>query len=291
MKALILLTILTAVGTALATDEAPTPIDPIQTIQAENKVLRSTVARQAKEITQLQAQLDLLAHRLKILGITGEQLEATDAAPEDAARGGKPRRVVFVIDASGSMINSFGAAKVELLKAVRSLEPSQLFNVFVPQDERMNAFQQTLVPATPENVCEFITFLDRMTTTGTTNPIPSLQAALKLRPTVLWLITDGDFPDNNAVLQTIRQHNRGGCRINAVLMGPPGEQATSSFAGLLRTLADQNRGIAIDSTGKPLPAPARAAPKPPLQPRQKKFSEMNEDELPGGPSIFRENRD
>ena len=281
--------------------EEPAPSDPRASLRAENKLLRATIDRQTEELNRLRRRVDLMLHRMEKLGITAEQLEAADpplpkpapAVETESAQvpaANAPARTVFLIDASGSMINSLPLAKAEVLKAVRAMQPGQHFGVIVTQDERSDMFQPTLVPATPANVRRFAAFLDKVSTTGTTNMLPGVEKALRLHPSVLWVVTDGDFPDNNAMLTGVRRMNRGGCRINTMFMGQA-DETPASVIEVLRDLATQNGGACYDSTGKRLSAgrvaPA-AGPVAPPRPKEPKYGTMREEDLPSGPSIFDE---
>ena len=135
------------------------------------------------------------------------------------------------------------------------------------------------------------TFLDKVDVTGTTNMIVGFEHAFKMRPSLLWVVTDGDFPDNNATLAAVQRLNpRGACRINTMLMGSATD-APASMVQVLKDLAARNGGICYDSTGKRLPPGRAAPPTPPARPATTtgpKFGGMKEADLPRGPSIFDE---
>jgi len=118
--------------------------------------------------------------------------------------GGNAKRIAFVCDASGSMLNMFDSLRVELRKSVSSLIPIQSFNVVFFRDEGLQAADlRTLLIATPENKRKTFEFLDTMSPHGQTNPIPALEAVSKMQPELIYLLTDGDFsgPGNAAVVE------------------------------------------------------------------------------------------
>ena len=64
--------------------------------------------------------------------------------------GGNAREIVFLCDATGSMLNKMATLKDELNKAVVGLRPIQSFDIIFYQDVKVEQFQKTMVPATPE---------------------------------------------------------------------------------------------------------------------------------------------
>jgi len=205
-------------------DEAPATTDEVVALRAENKLLHSTIDRQAREIKKLEVRLDELQHRIDLLGITKEQLDAADRPAGKAGTTQSPApaaRTVFILDASGSMINVFGPAKEELVKAVHALRPADYYGVVVTQDQKATVFQPSLVPANLENFRKFAKFIDEASTTGTTDVVIGFEQAFKLHPSVVWLITDGDIGDK--VVGRVGQVNRGACKINVMVMGKGAE--------------------------------------------------------------------
>ena len=160
--------------------------------------------------------------------------------------GGNARTVVFVCDASGSMINTFGSLKAELVKAVTRLRPSQQFNIVFFQDEKSAALDQSLLFATPESKRRAIQWLETITTTGTTNPIPGIEQAFRNRPQLIYLLTDADFPDNTAVRTAIQRLNRDRqTKLNTIIFvsGGGADDASQSFIDLMKQLAKDNGGV------------------------------------------------
>ena len=163
-----------------------------------------------------------------------------------AGVGGNAHTVVFVCDASGSMINTFSSLKAELVKAVMGLKPIQSFNIIFFQDERAAALDQGLLVANPSNKDKALKWLDTITTTGTTNPIPGIEMAFRSRPQLVYLLTDADFPDNNAVKNAIQRLNNGRqTRINTItfVQGDDSSDASQSFVDLMTQIAKDNGGV------------------------------------------------
>jgi hypothetical protein len=159
--------------------------------------------------------------------------------------GGNARTIAFCCDSSGSMIDKFSSLKQELSKAIEGLRPVQQFSVVFFADEKAHVFEKgALVNATPENKRKAAKWLDDLTTSGTSNPIPGLEIAFKGHPDLMYILTDGDFPNNSEVLSKVAQLNNGKkTRINTIAFVTSADDETSeSFVKFLNTLADQNGG-------------------------------------------------
>ena len=94
---------------------------------------------------------------------------------------------------------------------------------------------------TPENKSKTYKFLEDTTARGRTDPIPGLEAAFKLQPQLLFLLTDGDFPDNEAVKTWIRQQNKDKkIKINTIaFVGTEDKE----YQKVLREIAQENGGV------------------------------------------------
>jgi len=163
--------------------------------------------------------------------------------------GGNARTVVFVCDASGSMINTFGSLKAELAKAVVRLKSVQGFNIIFFQDEKFAVLDDKgLLFATPENKKRAMAWLDTIATTGTTDPIPAIEQAFRNKPQLIYLLTDADFPDNIAVKNAIARLNADKhVKINTIIftMGDaaPDDGVSNAFLSLMKQIATENGGI------------------------------------------------
>ena len=161
-----------------------------------------------------------------------------------AGDGGAVTKVVFVCDASGSMEGRPKALLVgELKETLGTLKPIQFFNVvFFQWDSYSAAYDDGLKPGSPKFKQQTYNFLDRLTVRGSTNPIPALEAAFRMKPQLIFFLTDGRFDQNagyDEVLATIRRLNADGeTMINTIQFINRDETAE----GVLRTIADENGG-------------------------------------------------
>lgn len=153
------------------------------------------------------------------------------------------KRVAFVCDASGSMISKMATLKDELGKAVNNLRPYQSFNVIFFKDVQFAALDsESLTRATPDAKRKAFQFLDNVSCSGTTNPIAGIELALKQKPQLIYLLTDGDFEDNAAVLHRITELNRDhAVQINTIAFVNDADQE-QNFLDLLQKIAEQNSG-------------------------------------------------
>jgi hypothetical protein len=142
------------------------------------------------------------------------------------------------------MINTFGSLKEQLVRSIGGLKSIQGFNIIFFQDEKCTSLNDGLLFATPENKRKAFKWLDEQTTTGTTNPIPGIEMAFRNRPQLIYLLTDADFPDNNAVKNSIARLNKDKqTRINTIIFVPgDGDEGSASFKDLMKQIANDNGG-------------------------------------------------
>jgi hypothetical protein len=138
------------------------------------------------------------------------------------------------------MTARFDELRDELANSIGGLAPVQRFNVFFFQDGKAATIDpQNLLPATSQNKRLAGKFLADVTTSGTTDPIPAIDAALRQKPQVMFLLTDGDFPDNAAVLEFIRRKNADrATTIHTIAF----LERDESYEQVLRTIAQENGG-------------------------------------------------
>jgi hypothetical protein len=156
--------------------------------------------------------------------------------------GQRARSVVYVMDRSGSMSDTFGLLQRELMRAVGSLGADQLFNVIWFNEGRATELFPRMKPATLDNKREAFAAIKQIVPSGQTEPLDAVRRGLGYRPDVLFLLSDGDFgEENKRIMDTIRQRNRGrATRINTILFvyDTMGEGEL-----VLRRIAEDNGGV------------------------------------------------
>ena len=149
-----------------------------------------------------------------------------------AQAGSNVHHLVFVIDRSGSMeINESGGNLLKMVKrqlqiTLRQLKEVQDFHIiFFAAGEPLELESRRLIPATAANKERAMDFLEMISGSGRTDPLPALRRAKAVldqananRGKQVFLLTDGDFPDNDAVKNYIRDNYRG-IFVNTYLFG------------------------------------------------------------------------
>lgn len=160
--------------------------------------------------------------------------------------GGAVYRIAFVSDSSGSMGRQDKDLLLmrELVKAIEPLEVDQSFNVLFFSNNRFeSAFPGELKPATQRFKDLAFDFLrEEVAMSGTTNPIAALEAALRMKPELIFFLTDGEFNGvvgYDEVEATINRLNADReVMINTIQFITRSERAE----GVLRRIAENNGG-------------------------------------------------
>jgi len=147
-------------------------------------------------------------------------------------QGGNAHHVLYLIDRSGSMFDTFDAVKKEIADSVGKLQPVQDFHVIMFADgEPLEKKPMALTKPTIPNKIALAEFLEEVKAENTTNPVKAINRAFDVMAKanrnpgkIIYMLTDGAFPDNEAVLSTIRARNaKRDVLINTFLYGwkPP----------------------------------------------------------------------
>jgi len=148
--------------------------------------------------------------------------------------------VVFVIDKSGSMDgNRIVRTKAALVKSIHRLHPEQSFCVFLFDDRSvpLNPLngKAKLKPATKGNVRKVTELIEEVTASRGTQPHNALEAAIRLQPGLVILLSDGEFdPGVIAQITELNRQQRPMGRIDCI--------GLDENVLTLRELARQNHG-------------------------------------------------
>lgn len=160
----------------------------------------------------------------------------------DGPRGKFVGSVVYVIDRSGSMVDSFDLLRLELVSSISRLEsPSKFHVIFFCDNQPQENRSRCLTDPSKEAKAELADFIKDVRPSGQTDPIPALERALEVlndpqapAPKVIHLLTDGEFPNNAKVLNLVRSKAAPrGVRIQTYLYGSqsgPAEQVLRAVA-------------------------------------------------------------
>ena len=109
-----------------------------------------------------------------------------------------------------------------------------------------DAFSPTLTMANPNNKMKAYQFLQDLTVKSNSDPIPSIRAAFAQRPQLVYLLTDGAFEDNDAVVAELRKLNASKqTRVNTIAFFSPDAPPSDR-----KVCEDVLRRIATDSGGQ-----------------------------------------
>ena len=105
------------------------------------------------------------------------------------------KRIVYVVDASGSMILHLSTVLEELERSLRTLHPKQEFGiVFFQQDNAILVPpRRSLVSANASNITKAMQWVNtsgEVIPSGGSNPINALKSAMNLRPDVIYLLSE-----------------------------------------------------------------------------------------------------
>jgi hypothetical protein len=158
-------------------------------------------------------------------------------------RGERANLVVYILDRSGSMIESFDELRHELKRSVGRLQPGQQFNVLWFSSGRAEELSESPLEATPANKARAFAAIDQIVAAGQTDPTDALKRGFAYRPDIVFFLTDAVF-DPQIENLVIRLHERYGSRVHTIFynyFGGTGEQ-TRQCRGMLQRIAEACRG-------------------------------------------------
>ena len=167
--------------------------------------------------------------------------------------GGNAKRIIYVVDASGSLLDSLPFVLAELKRSISELSEKQVFNVIFFNANLGGSQQVVEVPpgnmrvADSANKQRAIEWIDatagNIIPGGKTDPIPAVKRALAQNPQLMFLLSDnitgrGIYElDQDTLLAEIKRANRGNAKINTIQFLYPDR------IGTLQKIADSTGGI------------------------------------------------
>ena len=125
------------------------------------------------------------------------------------AGGDEARKIVYVVDRSGSMTDSIDYVKFELKRSIGELGEEKEFHiVFYSSGPPVEMPTRRLVNATDRNKQLAFEFIDGIIPQGETDPSKALERAFDVKPELVYLLTDGEF--DKAIVGLVKQRNTGG---------------------------------------------------------------------------------
>ncbi len=169
-------------------------------------------------------------------------------APSKARLAKNAHHIVWVIDRSGSMMDTLELVKREVAASLGQLKASQDFHVILFSDgPAIEIETKRLVPATNKAKLKAVTFLRDKRALGQADPIPALKRAFavlagaeaKKPGKLINLMTDGAFPDNEQVVALLRKLNKDkSVIVNTYLYADRSPAAVS----VMKQIAKENNG-------------------------------------------------
>jgi hypothetical protein len=151
-------------------------------------------------------------------------------------------RVSFVCDAP--RLQRFAELRRQLAITIAAMPPSEKFGLVFMRDRSCIALDVHLIEASAKSKSRTNNFLEQMDVLrGDEDPIPALELAFKQDPQLIYLVALGDFTDNAAVIQKIRELNKDHkVRINTVLFTIQSDGDLADITKLLEAIASENQG-------------------------------------------------
>jgi hypothetical protein len=151
---------------------------------------------------------------------------------------------VFLIDRSKSMgsqgLGAIAAAQRELVRELAKLEPDHRFQIIAYNQGLMMFSRRGMVEASESNRQLADEFLTTVVAAGGTEHEPALSIALRFKPDVIFVLTDGgDPPLSSPEIDLLTRENDGHTAIHCVHFGSGPLQDKDNF---LRRLAARNSG-------------------------------------------------
>jgi len=170
-------------------------------------------------------------------------------------KGSGVKRIIYVIDASGSLIDSMPFVLDELRRSINDLKDDQSFSVFFFQDEKV-------IEAPPPGWKKALEDVKRRTNEwcdpragniapqGVTSPRLAIKAALALNPEVVYVLSDnitgrGQFElSQRTVLEEIEKANKTAkAKINTIQFLYPDQLASYGMEPTLKLISQKTGGV------------------------------------------------
>ncbi|MSR56283.1 MAG: VWA domain-containing protein [Planctomycetaceae bacterium] len=155
---------------------------------------------------------------------------------------GNATRFVYVLDCSGSMQerdsqarNRFERLKIELVRSIGGLPESHEFFVIFFNSVAVPMPARTLQRASLQNKRKYLEWVVKVQGGGDTDPHDAIAHAFRLKPDLIYLLTDGSFSDK--ALDAIARENTRGVAIHTFCLGD------AKGESLLRRIAETNHGV------------------------------------------------
>ncbi len=244
------------------TPGAPLQMKTTQRVQRTSSAARRSVSRSTATSTALRSTVDT---RNTLIGVTGGSAGKASPFGTDVAgagqfktsffgAGGNARRIVFLVDASGSLIAELPFVILELKKTIQQLSEKQSFTIiFFQGDSVIEVPPRGLKKAdaqTKQRVTDWIdTSNHNIVAVGKSSPIKALRTALRYKPQLLYLLSDnitgeGRYEvDQRRLLREIEEANKSNTKINTIQFLYHDPLTEFGLKGTLELISNRSGGV------------------------------------------------
>ncbi len=257
------------------TPQSMVDVTEMQEVSSESSMSKATVprpveSRSVSESTVVQQNPTAIGAGIPAASSGSIQGTGTGNAPGLGVgfigMGGNAHRIVFLVDASGSLIADLPFVVKELKKSISALSDEQAFQVIFYRGTEATGqsiiripISNNLIPASRENKAAALAWLDRpseYSPGGRAEPVKAIQSAFQLNPELIFLLSDNI--DGTGIYEFKQQQLlEEVTRVNTPLPGSDKRRAmintiqfidkpaiyTNGGKGTLQLLADQNGGL------------------------------------------------
>ncbi len=159
-----------------------------------------------------------------------------------AGTGGSATRLVYILDHSGSMVDSFDFLRMEVLRSVNKLVPVQSFAVIMYSEDVTVLGPEKLMDATAPNKQSFKDKIELIRAAGDNdNKLDPFEKAFRkafaMKPELIYFLTDGAFdPKLVEVIQELNKDRKVVINTLAFIRDDP------KYIDQLRKMATDNKG-------------------------------------------------
>ena len=168
--------------------------------------------------------------------------------------GGNARRLVYLVDASGSLIDTLPFVILELKRSIGELSSRQQFTViFFQGDKAVEVPPPGMKRADAETKRTVIKWIDlsagHVTPMGLSNPVKALQNALRYKPQLLFILSDnitghGRYEvDQRRLLADIAKQNKANTKINTIQFLYRDPLESYGLTATLELIAQRSGGV------------------------------------------------
>jgi hypothetical protein len=170
-------------------------------------------------------------------------IAVADDAPPPPSPYHSSKRIVFVCDASDSMVPKMKTLRRELSSSIDAVPPDGAFNIIFMRDKSCAKVSDELLPATPANKERAKKFIDDFKAGGKTDPLPALKASFRGGPQLIYLLADRPFPDMDQLPARIAELNHDHkVKVNTIAFVGADDNDTQ-FQKALDRIAKENNGV------------------------------------------------